>query len=321
MNARGVLAAVTTAATLASATTAAAAPWKSKDKRAAALLGQAVDAAEAGDFTTAAALSLRSFEAAPSLLALWNAGQAHMAIGAYTRALDLYDRALADADLPRDRRPQLEDRRSLARAFLDAEAATAAGRWDDARAAYLGILDRDGLLAPDRQHAGEAMAKLAEQRAAAERAAADAAKPAPPPPQPDPATSSTAAPPEPTPTAAPPLRVDLVRGSRWDDSAALVIAGVGVVAIGVGVGLYIHAGQLEDRADAASTPDEDRADLRDRADTEHTAAPILMGLGAAVAIAGVVKFAIPPDAQPAALASTTIAPARGGVVVVFGGRF
>lgn len=319
MTARGVLAAVTIAATLASAATAHATPWKSKDRHAATLLGQAVDAAEAGDFTRAAALSLQSFEASPSLLALWNAGQAHMAIGAYARALDLYDRALADADLPRDRRPQLEDRRSLARAFLDAEAATAAGRWDDARAAYLAILDREGLLAPDRQHAGEAMAKLAEQRAAAERAAADAARP--PPPQPDPATSSTAPPPEPTPTTAPPQRVDLVRGSRWDDSAALVIAGAGVVALGAGVGLYIHAGQLEDRAADPATPQTDRGDLRDRADTEHTAAPILMGLGAAVAIAGVVKFAIPPDAQPAVLASTTIAPTSGGAVVVFGGRF
>lgn len=319
MTARGVLAAVTTAATLASATTAHAAPWKSKDRQASALLGQAVDAADAGDFQGAAALSLRSFEASPSLLALWNAGQASMAIGDHARALDLYDRALADPDLPRDRRPPLEDRRSLARAFLDAKAATAADRWDDARTAYVAILDRDGLLAPDRQHAGEAMAKLAEQRAATERAAVDATKP-PAPPPPDPATSSTAPPPEPTP-AAPPPRVDLVRGSRWDDSAALVIAGIGVVAIGVGVGLYIHAGQLEGRAGAAGTPDEDRADLRDRADTEHTAAPVLVGLGAAVAIAGVVKFAIPPDAQPAALAATTIAPTSGGAIVVFGGRF
>lgn len=316
MRPRVFLGVLLSAAALSSAT-AQAAPWKTKNKQAAALLGQGVDAAEAGNFDQAAALSLRSFEVAPSLLALWNAAQARMVIGEYAGALDLYDRALADVDLPRDRRSQLEDRRSLARAFLDAEAATAAGRWDDARVAYLGILDRDGLLAPDRQHAGEAMATLAEQRAAAERAAAEAAKP-PPAPQPDPGASSTAPGPTPTPIDTAPR---IVRGSRWDDSAALVIAGVGVVAIGAGVGLYIHAGNLEDRANATTTPDGDRADLRDRADTEHTAAPILLGMGTAVAIAGVVKFAIPPNAAPAVLSSTTLAPTRGGAVVVFGGRF
>lgn len=320
MTARALLAFTVGAAMLAAATTPTrAAPWKPKGKKARALLGQGVDAAEAGDFTTAAALSVRSFEASPSLLALWNAAQAHMAIGGHAHALDLYDRALADPDLPRDRRAQLEDRRSLARAFVDAEAATTAQRWGDAHAAYLAILDRDGLLAPDRQYAGAALAKLAEQRADAERAAADASTP-PPPTQPDPGASSTAPPPTPTvATTAPPPRVEPARGSRWDDSAALVIAGVGAVAIGVGVGLYVHAGQLEDRARTA--PDADRTDLLNRADSERTAAPIVLGLGAAVAIAGVVKFAIPPDAQPAALASTTIAPTRGGAVVVFGGRF
>ncbi len=295
-----------------------AAPWKPKDKHAKALLGEAVDAAEAGDFTHAAALSLRSFQVAPSLLALWNAGQASMAIGDHARALALYDQALADADLPRDRRPQLEERRGLARAFLDAAAAAAAAQWDDAHAAYLAILDRDSLLPPDKQHAGEALAQLAAQRAAAERAAADAAKP---PPPAEPALSSTAPPAAPAPVPVEPPRVERARGSRWDDSAALVIAGVGVIAVGVGVGLYLHAGQLEDRGNAATTPDGERVDLLDRADSERTAAPIVLGLGAAIVVAGVVKFALPPDA-PAALAATAIAPARsGGAVLVIGGRF
>lgn len=296
-----------------------AAPWKPKAQDARALLGQGVDAAEAGDFAQAAALSVRSFDASPSLLALWNAGQAYMVTGEHARALDLYDHALADRDLPRERRPQLEDRRSLARAFVDAHAAATAQRWDDARAAYLAILDRDGLLAPDRQHAGAALAQLAEQRAAAERAAADATTPPPAPPGPD-ASSTAPAPAAATPTtSAPPPPPELTRGSRWDDSAALVIAGVGVVALGVGVGLYVHAGQLEDHARAAATPDEDRGDLLDRADSERTAAPIVLGLGAAIAVAGVVKFAIPPDASRTTLA--TIAPTSGGAIVVFGGRF
>jgi tetratricopeptide (TPR) repeat protein len=320
MTARALLAATIAATTIATAATPShAAPWKPKAREALALLNEAIDAAEADDWARAAALSLESYNVAPSLLALWNAGQAQMAIGDHARAADLYDRALGDRDLPRDRRPQLEERRDLARAFLRAEEAATAARWDDARAAYLAILERDGLLPPDRQHAGEALAQLAEQRAAAARAAAAAKSPTEPDPGPSP--SSTAPPPGPPVS----VRVDqaepapvAARGPRWDDTAALVIGGVGVAAVGVGVGLYVHAGQLEDRARAVGTADEDRAGLLSRADGERTAAPIVLGLGAAVLVAGVVKFAIPPDAHRATVAT---APTSGGAVVVFGGRF
>jgi hypothetical protein len=170
------LAATTVLGALAwASTTARAAPWAPKKKAARDLINAAADAADAGDFARSAALSLDSLKVEPSIIAAWNAGEAFTAAGEWLRAIEQYDRALADPHLPKKRRPDIEARRDLARAFLDASTAADAQRWDEARAAYLAILDRDDLVPQDKQNAGTAIDQLAQRRAAAEAAAAAAA--------------------------------------------------------------------------------------------------------------------------------------------------
>lgn len=291
------------------AQTAHAAPWEPKRKPARALLGQAADAAEAGDYARSAALSIQSLDLEPSIFAVWNAGQAFMDAGEWSRALDQYDRALADADLPRKQRPRIEARRSLARAFVDAGAAADAAHWDNARAAYLAILDRDDLSSLDRQHAGTSLEQLAQRRATAEAAA----KPSPPPP-----TSSTADANSPSTRAPAPAPIDVrtpSRASRWSDTSALAILGSGAIGVGVGVWLSVHAQDLDDQADAPETP-EPRAALHDRADRYRTGATIAIAAGGALVVVGLIKLAIPPDAP-----RPTLQPTTGGALVVVGGRF
>jgi len=298
------------------AQTAHAAPWEPKKKPARALLGQAADAAEAGDYARSAALSLQSLDLEPSIFAVWNAGQAFMDAGEWSRALEQYDRALADGDLPRKKRPRVEARRSLARAFVDAGAAADAARWDDARAAYLAILDRDDLSPLDRQHTGTAIEQLAQRRAAAEAAA----KPAPPPPPPTTTATNSTAGPSPSSTPAPtPIDVRTpARPSRWSDTSALVILGTGAIGVGVGAWLTIHAQDLDHQADAPGTP-EPRSALHDRADRYRTGATIALAAGGALVIVGAIKLAIPADAPRPTVA--TLQPTTNGALVVVGERF
>lgn len=306
----GRLAAATIAVCL-MAPTSHAAPWEPKKKAARTILNAAADAAEAGDFARSAALSLQSLDLEPSIFAVWNAGQAFMDAGEWSRALEQYDRALADADIPRKQRPRIEARRSLARAFVDAGADADAARWDNARAAYLAILDRDDLSSLDRQHAGTALEELAQRRTTAE----DAAKPSPPPtPSSTAGASSPSTPPAPTP-------IDVrtpARPSRWSDTSALAILGTGAIGVGVGAWLTVHAQDLDDQADAPETP-EPRTALHDRADRYRTGATIAFAAGGALVVVGAIKLAISPDAPRPTLA--TLRPTTGGALVVLGGRF
>lgn len=292
-----------------------AAPWAPKKKAARDLINAAADAGGAGDFARSAALSLDSLTVEPSIIARWNAGEAFAAAGEWPRALEQYDRALADRDLPRKRRPAIEARRSLARAFVDAGAAVDAQRWDEARAAYLAILDRDDLFPNDRQHAGAALEQLAQRRAAAEAST----RPAPTPVGSTVASSSpTDTPPMPAPEPAP---IDVrapARPSRWSDTSALAILGTGAIGVGAGLWLRSHAQDLDDQADAPETP-EPRAPFHDRADRFRTGATVALAAGGALVLVGAIKLAIPPDAPRPMVA--TLQPTTGGALVVVGGRF
>lgn len=297
-----------------------AAPWEPKRQPARTLLGQAADAAEAGDYARSAALSLQSLDLEPSIFAVWNAGQAFMDAGEWSRALEQYDRALADADLPRKQRPRIEARRNLARAFVGARADADAARWDSARAAYLSILDRDDLSSLDRQHAGTALEELAQRRASAEAAEA-AAKPAPPAPIATNPTAGASSPSTPAPASAP-TPIDMrtsARPARWSDTSALAILGAGAIGVGVGAWLTVRAQDLDDQADALETPEPDRSGLRDRATSSRTGAAIAFASGGALVLVGAIKLAIPPDAPRPTLA--TLQPTTGGALVVVGGRF
>ncbi len=302
------------------ATQAEAAPWAPKKKAARDMINAAADAADAGDFLRSAALSLDSLAIDPSIIAVWNAGQAFIAAGEWTRAIELYDRALADRDLPKKRRPDIEARRALARAFLDASTAADAQRWDEARAAYLAILDRDDLLPQDKQNAGTAIDQLAQRRAAAEAAARPAPPTSPTAPTSPTSTPTTAAP---TTVGAPaPTPIDVrtpARPSRWSDTSALAILGTGAIGVGVGGWLLVRAQDLDDQADAPSTAEPDRAPLRDRASTSRTGATIALAAGGALVIVGAIKLAIPPDVPRPTVA--TLQPTAGGALVVVGGRF
>jgi tetratricopeptide (TPR) repeat protein len=292
---------------------ASAAPWAPKKKPARDLLSAAADAAEAGDYPRSAALSLQSLDLEASIFALWNAGQAFMDAGEWSRALEHYDRALADADLPRKQRPRIEARRSLARAFVDANAAAEAARWDEARAAYLAILDRDDLSPLDRQHAGTALEQLAQSRAAAESAAAA------PPSATTNSTAAAASSPAATPTPAPLDMRAPARPSRWSDTSALAILSTGAIGVGAGAWLTFRAQDLDDQADAPETAEPDRPGLRDRASSSRTGATIAFAAGGALLLAGAIKLAIPPDAPRPSLA--TLQPTTGGALVIVGGRF
>lgn len=293
-----------------------AAPWAPKKKAARDMLNAAADAAEAGDFARSAALSLQSLTVEPSLFARWNAGQAFMDAGEWMRALEQYELALADAGLPRKQRPRIEARRTLARAFVDAGSAATAEHWDEARAAYLAILDRDDLTALDRQHAGTALEQLAQRRAAADAAAQAAREPA--------SSESTAAASTSSPTlpTSPTTPVDVAtpaRPSRWSDTSALAILGTGAIGVALGGWFVMRAEDLDDQATAPATPEPDRDGLHDRADRSRTGAAIAFTAGGALVLAGAIKLAVSPDApQPS---HATLQPIAGGALVVVGGRF
>lgn len=301
---------------LVAAQTAHAAPWKPKKQAARDMLNAAADTAEAGDFERAATLALQSLTVEPSIFAYWSAGQALMAGGAWARAIEQYDRALADIALPRKERTRIEARRSLARAFLDAATATEARRWDEARAVYLSILDRDNILPADRTNAGAALEQLAERRAAAEAkpAGAESATEMPAAPISSPLPTSS-----PPPTNSPATPTDVRAPSRWSDTSALALLGTGAIGVGAGFWLRSHAQDLDDHANAQTTAEPDRAPLRDRAGRYRTGATVAFAAGGALVVVGLIKLAIPPDAPRPTLA--TLQPTTGGALVVVGGRF
>ena len=305
-----------------------AAPWAPASKKARQLLNAGSASAERGDFNEGARLALASFALEPSTGAHWIAGQAYAWAGDWRHALERFDLALADPDLPRDKRKKIEPRRQLARAFVDADDLRTAGRWSDARAAYTAILASETPDDTDRARASEALALVEREQATAdERARAAATEEA----------QTTAAAAEARERAAPPVNGGPVRAvdaaqetsstappppaeqpSRWHDTTAIVLAGVGAVGVGVGIWLYARGQDLD--AQARREPDEGaRISLTDRAANARTGAAIAAAAGGALLVAGAVKWAIPADAPRPTLA--TVAPTSGGAVVVVGGWF
>lgn len=312
---RALIASIVVGTTIA-ASAAHAAPWEPKSKAARQLIRDGADAFDAGEYTRAASLFLQSWDVETAHLARWNAAQSYAAAGDWRRALYLFEKLLADNTIPHDERPTIEARRELAAAFLAAQDLARAQRWDEARAAYLAILEIDGIDARDRQHASKAIDTLA-------RAAADATKPTPaetttpPPVTTPPASSSTAPPPD-----APAHSRDVPpppQPSRLSDTTALVALGVGAAALGIGAGLSWHAGDLDDQADNPLTAEPDRPGLRDQAASERTGSVIAFAAGGALVVAGAIKLAIPPSAPRPDLA--TVTPIGGGAMLVLGGRF
>lgn len=311
---RALIASIVVGTTIA-ASAAHAAPWEPKSKAARQLIRDGADAFDAGEYTRAASLFLQSWDVETAHLARWNAAQSYAAAGDWRRALYLFEKLLADNTIPRDERPTIEARRELAAAFLAAQDLAHAQRWDEAHAAYLAILEIDGIDTRDRQHASKAIAAIAAARA-------DAAKPPPaetttPPPTTTPPASSSTAPPDApaSPRDVPPPP----RPSRFSDTTALVVLGVGAAALGIGAGLSWHAGSLDDEADDPLTAEPDRPGLRDQAASERTGSAIALAAGGALVVVGAIKLAIPPRAPRPDLA--TVTPTDGGAMLVLGGRF
>jgi len=156
--------------------------------------------------------------------------------------------------------------------------------------------------------------------AAAARQAIDVCKSTPPPPEVTP--EPTPPPPEPTPqppTPAP-TSAPTTQGVTplYKDPIGATLVGAGVVAGVVGVVLYRGARGDLDQAETATTYQESE-DLVDRSHRKRTYAAIAGG-GALVLIgAGVIHMVVRD--RGTAERSLAIAPATGGAVVTWGGRF
>jgi len=284
-------------------TVAAAAPWEPKGADARRLLDEGRAAFKAGAYAQAAELFLQADGAEENLNAQWNAAQSHAAAGDWKSAGQLYDQLLADRTLPKERRQEVQGRQLVAARFIAAEYAGDAQKWDDARAQYVALLNDQTIGPRDRTTASMKLEALARARAEAETATR-------PPDQPDLEPGPPA--PEVPSLVMPPPRAP----SRWEDTSALVLTGAGLVALGVGVGFTVNANGLDDDANA-STDQREVANLRDRADTRRTIGYVALGVGAAVTIAGVVKFVLVPS--PRIRATATLAPTAGGATVMVGG--
>ena len=107
---------------------------------------------------------------------------------------------------------------------------------------------------------------------------------------------------------------------RWyADKLGWAITGVGVAGVGAGIGLIVSSSGLADDADNA-TNELDRADLHDRADSRRRLGTIVTGVGAAVAIGGIIKLVlVPKQSETAPVVSA--APTSGGLALTISGRF
>jgi tetratricopeptide (TPR) repeat protein len=118
----------------------------------------------------------------------------------------------------------------------------------------------------------------------------EAPPPTAPPPQP------VAAPPPPAvapaPIAVAPAPAPASEAPRWyQDTLGWTLVGSGVLAAGIGTGLLLHAGSLSDAA--AGTLDQAEArDEHQSAERFQLGGEVLVGVGAAVAVAGVVEMIV-----------------------------
>lgn len=115
-----------------------------------------------------------------------------------------------------------------------------------------------------------------------------------------------------TPPAAPATSVT-TRAAPPPESntAAWVITGVGVVALGVGAGFGVSAAADGDEFEQSTVLDEKKA-LRDDGQQKALVADVLMGVGAAAVITGVVMLLTADDAPALGVAPTS--DGRGGAV-------
>jgi tetratricopeptide (TPR) repeat protein len=120
----------------------------------------------------------------------------------------------------------------------------------------------------------------------------------------------------PTPSSEP-KPVQLAPQPRWySDTWGWVITGTGLVACGVGVGYLKSAADLEDEAktaDEAMVPD-----LLNTADTRRNIGRWTLGIGAGVAVLGIVKLAV---GEPAPARSKSLQLSLGPSWIGFGIRF
>lgn len=124
------------------------------------------------------------------------------------------------------------------------------------------------------------------------------------------------APPPEAPT--PPAVAATVQPAEADTTLGWIVTGVGVVAAGVGVGLGVAAGSDQDAFDGSTDLNEKKS-LRDSGQQKALLADVLMGVGAAAVITGIVLVVI-AEPEPPAVSMTPTADGRGGAVM-WGGRF
>ena len=96
------------------------------------------------------------------------------------------------------------------------------------------------------------------------------------------------------------------RAPWFKDTWGWVLTGTGVAVAGVGIGLLVNASGLDDDADAEND-EVKRNDLRDRADSRRTMGSIVVPVGAAVALVGIVKLAWPNRQRTSNRESTHVA--------------
>jgi hypothetical protein len=92
---------------------------------------------------------------------------------------------------------------------------------------------------------------------------------------------------------------DGLRDSWYSDRIGWAATGTGVMAIGLGLALRSNGASLHDRANDPELPQSERMDLRDRASSRNTGGSIAIGMGAALAVAGVIKLALTDEPGPA----------------------
>lgn len=116
------------------------------------------------------------------------------------------------------------------------------------------------------------------------------------------------------------VEATLDRHPAWyADRIGWAITGAGVVGVGVGVGLLVSSSGLSDDAQNATTELE-RADLHERADSRRRLGFVVAGVGAAVAVGGIVKLVLVPDRGETAPV-VSAAPTPGGLALTLSGRF
>jgi tetratricopeptide (TPR) repeat protein len=133
-------------------------------------------------------------------------------------------------------------------------------------------------------------------------------------------TTATPAVPAPTQTQEPEKEEPVDAPPRWyADGIGWGITGVGVAGVGIGVGLIVSSSGLADDAQNA-TNELDRADLHDRADSRRRLGTIVTGVGAAVAVGGIIKLVLVPNRRETAPV-VSAAPTSGGMALTISGRF